>query len=474
MPEDDIDLLAINRGTIAAPAGCGKTHLIAETLKRHTGTKPILVLTHTNAGVAALRGRLDRADVPRSSYRLATIDGWSIRIVSTFPGRAGLDPTILDLTNPRADYPNIRKAARRVLEPGHVNDILAASYARLLVDECQDCVIDQFALIFFASQCLPACVLGDPMQAIFGFGRDSLADWDEHICNCFPLAGELDTPWRWRNAGAEELGQWLLDVRTHLIAGQPIDLQATPDAVTWVELDGDASDHEKLVTAARTRPPGGDGRVLVIGDSISADSRYRIAKSVHGAVTVEAVDLKDLVSFARRLDLDDGDALETVAEFAQKLMTNVGAADLVRRVQSLQRGTARKEATDVEQVAIEFVERPSYRAALDLLVEINKSGGVRVYRPAVQQACHRALRACDADPDLPFYEATVRMREENRLRGRPLPKRAIGSTLLLKGLEAEASIILNAAELDSRNLYVAMTRGSKLLTVCSPTPILTP
>ena len=30
MPDDDIDLLAIERGTVIAPAGCGKTHLIAE------------------------------------------------------------------------------------------------------------------------------------------------------------------------------------------------------------------------------------------------------------------------------------------------------------------------------------------------------------------------------------------------------------------------------------------------------------
>jgi hypothetical protein len=34
----------------------------------------------------------------------------------------------------------------------------------------------------------------------------------------------------------------------------------------------------------------------------------------------------------------------------------------------------------------------------------------------------------------------------------------VGSTLLLKGLEAEISVILNAGGLDARNLYVAMTR----------------
>ena len=66
------------------------------------------------------------------------------------------------------------------------------------------------------------------------------------------------------------------------------------------------------------------------------------------------------------------------------------------------------------------------------------------------------------------------IREQNRLIGRPLPKRAVGSTLLLKGLEAEVAVIQNAGALDARNLYVAMTRGSKVLTVCSPSPLLNP
>jgi DNA helicase-2/ATP-dependent DNA helicase PcrA len=75
---------------------------------------------------------------------------------------------------------------------------------------------------------------------------------------------------------------------------------------------------------------------------------------------------------------------------------------------------------------------------------------------------------------LSFHEAAIRMREQNRLVGRPLPRRAVGSTLLLKGLEAEVAVILNAGALDARNLYVAMTRGSKTLTICARSPILNP
>lgn len=135
----EIDLFAFNRGSITAPAGCGKTQLIADTLSLHAGAKPILVLTHTNAGVSALRSRLQRARVPSSAYRVSTIDGFAIRLIGKFPLRSGHDPRILELENPGRDYPAIREAAFRLLHAGHVSDALRATYSRLIVDEYQDC-----------------------------------------------------------------------------------------------------------------------------------------------------------------------------------------------------------------------------------------------------------------------------------------------------------------------------------------------
>lgn len=467
----DINLLAIDRGAVTAPAGCGKTHLIAEALTQHSSAKPILVLTHTNAGVAALRGRLDRMAVPGKRYRLLTIDGWAMRMVQTFPSRSGHDPK--RLTDSRIDYCSIRDAAWRLLKAEHITDVLKASYDRLIVDECQDCSIRQLAVVYYAAHGLPTAVLGDPMQAIFGFGNDQLADWKDHVCDCFPLFGELSIPWRWKNAGTELLGRWLLEIRRKFIAGEALDLRAAPSEVTWVHLDG-ANDHQRKLAAARTQAPQRDGSVLIIGDSKSPPSQREIARQTPGAVTIESVDLRDLVDFARDLNLTAPDALDRVVQFAGSVMINVGAPDLLRRVASLQRGTARKESTDVERAALSFKASPSPAAAANLLVEIGKEGGVRPHRPAVLIACLKALQTCDGKQGNTFYDATVRAREQNRLVGRALPRRAVGSTLLLKGLEADVSIVLNAAEMNARNLYVAMTRGSKALVICSPSPILKP
>ena len=473
MADVDPDILAIDRGTITAPAGCGKTHLIASALTRHTGSKPILVLTHTNAGVVALRNRLDQAGVPSRAYRLSTIDGWAMRLISTFPARGGQPPEILELKKPKTDYPAIREAAWKLLKAGHISDVLKSSYARLIVDEYQDCSVPQHAIVYYAAQSLPTCVLGDPMQAIFGFQGNALADWEKHVCTHFPIAGLLTTPWRWKNAGNDGFGLWLLEARERLRSGQAVDFKSCPEHVQWVHLDG-TDDHKKRLEAAITPCPLPDGRVLIIGESISPPSQRRIASQTPGAVVVESVDLKDLVAFAARFDFGSATAFSELVEFAADVMTNSGGPELIKRVASLRAGTAHKPPNDVEKSALEFYATPCRTAALNLLVEMNKQQGVRVHRPAVLRSCMTAFRTADGTPGNSFEDAVVREREKNRLIGRPLPKRAVGSTLLLKGLEADVAVILNADELDARNLYVAMTRGSAKLVICSKSSTLNP
>ena len=59
--------------------------------------------------------------------------------------------------------------------------------------------------------------------------------------------------------------------------------------------------------------------------------------------------------------------------------------------------------------------------------------------------------------------------------GRKLYGRCIGTTLLTKGLEFDTVIVLNAHEFTCpKNLYVALTRASKRLIVCTKNSILSP
>lgn len=475
MADDEIDLLDIRCGSVTAPAGCGKTQLIADSLARHSGKKPVLILTHTNAGVAALRARLERAEVRASSYRLATLDGWALRMLKTFPGRSGIDVRHLDLKVPSQDYPAIKNAAVELLHGQHIDDILAASYSRLIVDEYQDCGREQHAIACHLSGILPTVVLGDPMQEIFSWNGDH-PDWNYDVCSNFFEVGELKTPWRWIKADAQGFGEWLLDARKILHAGNQIDLRDAPAEVEWINLDG-VDDEGRRRRACNVRSPRRGGEVLIMAGGSQKEVQRRIAMQTPGAVTVEAVDLSDLTTFATGVVLDRPGDLEHVLSFASQLTTQVLKDDLIRRVAVLERGTGRKEASASELAAIEYKKSGSAQHLIDLFKSLENNPGARTYRPEILRVCINALRSSTPNEPDAFLAATIRIREQSRMLGRRVPPRAVGSPLLFKGLEADVAVILDASDFDRipkrnmKNLYVAITRGARKLVVCSAAPL---
>jgi len=467
MSKSEFDIYSFQKGTITAPAGCGKTHLILGALEKHQDEKPILVLTHTNAGVAALKHRIQKFEIQKRSYSITTIDGFCLKLVSTFPANSKLTKDTLNIKVPKTDYPLIRTTTQKMLQLHFIIEIIKATYSRVIVDEYQDCTALQHAMIKELSNHLPICVLGDPLQAIFTFGDDKPPNWNNVVCRDFPIQGELTIPWRWKNAGAEKFGVMLLEIRKKLLKNEAIDLSLLEDHVEWIQLSGANSDFALQIKAAGTNGPHRTDSVLIIGDSRNERSRYKIAGAVHGTITVEAVELKDLIGFANTFDLKDPNLTEKVILFAGDVMTNVGAADLIKRVATIVEGRSRKDPTKIELFAVSLFKNPSYQNVSLLLSEISADAAVRTYRPTVLRACYRALQICSANPNTTLLEAALKIRDENRVVGRQLPKRAIGSTLLLKGLEAEVAVILDADSLDAKNFYVAMTRGSKKLVICS-------
>ena len=385
-----MDLLAIDRGSVVAPAGCGKTELIASALRRHSGRRPILVLTHTNAGVVALRARTARQGVPPSAFHVATIDGWAMRLISTFPVRSGHDPGTLGT---RPDYLTIRATAAALVRSGHLGDILTGSYERVLVDEYQDCSELQHSLAVGIAEVLPMVVLGDPMQAIFDFAVDDpTVDWEGQALDAFPKMGELATPWRWINAGAERLGRWMLEAREGLACGLAPDLRGVKE-IEWIRLDGGDEDHRKRLKACNTYVPGNE-RVLIIGPGERDGTRHKFASQTAMAVTVEGVELQDLMEFSATVDLRSEDATADIVTFASKTMTNVGRDAFLARLRTLRRGKQRNEASAAEAAALAFERDRHPRSAATLLKEIARQPKVRLYRPTIHHACLQAMRDC--------------------------------------------------------------------------------
>ena len=85
------------------------------------------------------------------------------------------------------------------------------------------------------------------------------------------------------------------------------------------------------------------------------------------------------------------------------------------------------------------------------------------------------LRKHVINTELSLVEAAERYQTEFRHTGRPTSRRnLLGTTLLVKGLEFDHAIVLDAASLSRKELYVALTRGAKSLTIISTATALNP
>ena len=180
-----------------------------------------------------------------------------------------------------------------------------------------------------------------------------------------------------------------------------------------------------------------------------------------------------MVGFARRFNVAAADALAQLVNFAADLMTQVGAANFLARVETIRQGRARTPPTPVENAAVAFVAAPSMAGALEVLQQLEDQAQARVFRPEMLHCCRTAMRTA-ATGVVPLLDAALQARERNRHLGRPVSRRAVGSTLLLKGLEADVVVILHPEMMDGPNMYVALTRGARRLVVCSDTPVLRP
>ena len=75
------------KGYVLAPAGYGKTHLIALAVKASTGRQ--LILTHTFAGVSSIKTQMTNLGVRSSQYQVDTIASWALRLCLAYPKTSG-------------------------------------------------------------------------------------------------------------------------------------------------------------------------------------------------------------------------------------------------------------------------------------------------------------------------------------------------------------------------------------------------
>lgn len=455
------------KGYVIAPAGYGKTHLIAMAVK--AASKKQLILTHTFAGVNSIKAKMAALGVPSSKYQIDTIASWSLRLCLAYPKTSGWK-----VEHPTSKQWNkLYECCSGLLGKQFVRRVVAATYAGVYVDEYQDCSDMQHGLVCVFAEFMPCRILGDPMQAIFDFGGDEgkPVDWTASVYPTFTCLGQLDTPWRWKTTGDPKLGDWLKKARETLEQGQKIDLSnGLPACVKRAHTPPEfvaSKQYSSLMDLL-----GNHDSVIALhgGDQQSKNKTHLLARTLGGRFSsIEEVEGKDLHSFIKKLvaaqTTQQGFLL--ALDFSKKCFTGIG--DI------LTAGTKKGEVAKQSKVtkypvvlhaANAYLNSPTSAHLRAFFLALMDNPKTSAYRRDLLYRFLNVLKIHIDDGGPTLVDAANLYQREMRRTGRPISHRKlIGTTLLVKGLEYDHAVILDADTLDAKDLYVAMTRGARTLTI---------
>lgn len=451
--------------SVLLPAGAGKTELIAAAVAEvalRGGTS--LVLTHTHAGVDALRRRMKKFGVANDQVVVRTIDSWAYDLIAHFPVLAGLAVPASPDWNKSVEY---HRAAARASSNLAVRRMLEVSYTNLFVDEYQDCLVAQHELVLVMAGVLPTAIFGDPLQSLFNFKTNLPVDWASEVLPYFPAVDVDHKPRRWEPEN-QALGAWLVEIRNNLRTGLAVSLVSAP--IKWVRRR-DPRTHVSICYSALNL----EGTVAVLGhrrwDCVNA------AGALGGKYSVmEAIDEKVPTVLANIIDNDDG-AMTAPAIVKFAVDCSSGIPKHITSAKRKQLGEGKSFATKNDEL------KPTYesivqvrsdptpatvRTALELL---RKLPGVTIH---CREAWHEIIRAVAiAETDrLSVSDALQLARSQARVVGRRPATHVVSRPLLVKGLEYDHVVILSPEQYSAQELYVALTRGSKSVTVISDSVVL--
>lgn len=456
------------KGYVIAPAGYGKTHLIAMAVR--AGNHRQLILTHTFAGVNSLKTKMSILGVPSSKYQIDTIASWSLRLCLAYPKASGWK-----IENPTSkQWAQLYECCSNLLDKEFVRRVVKASYAGVYVDEYQDCSDFQHGLVCAMADFLPSRILGDPMQAIFDFDDGKPVDWDASVYPHFTCLGQLETPWRWDNAGEPELGAWLKAARRSLEQGEKIDLtNGLPASVKRAYTDPQYLLNKQYVMLCEHL--GNSASVIALhgGDQVFKNKTHRLARTMAGRFSsIEEVEGKALISFVKKLDAAKTPKARflLVLDFAKDCFTAVDKTLTAgTKLGNIAKETRATKYPDLLTAANLYLITPTSKCLKAFVLLLKANPETSVYRRDLLFRFLSVLKLHIDGQGVTLLESAHLYQREMRYTGRPIKhQKLIGTTLLVKGLEYDHAVILDADSLNSKDLYVAMTRGAKSLTIiCS-------
>lgn len=470
---DISELLSRDKCFVLAPAGFGKTHLIADCVSKLSTSSKQLILTHTHAGVAALKQKLHTLQIPANRVNVETISGFAQKYVLAFYN--GTDMPSQDEASKYFSFV-IGKAIELVkIRP--ISRAVASSYSGLFVDEYQDCTLEQHEFICALSNFFPTRILGDYLQGIFDFSGQKLVNLtdEKHIGPFSKHKYQLFLPQRWLNGNNLSLGRDLMAIRECLDRNVSINLKKYSSIELYLSKDA-IKEHYYTILSLLTK-----GESVLIIDPLSANINSRIDfvkkfKSIPRLL--EAIDDKEFYRTARVCDaMMEVNLDEQIFQLLCILFNKTGVQDWFSDKGCRRKNKeADKEAITPIATCLDGLKKKgiSFDLLAQLLEGVSRLQNVRCYRKEILSSLRKALIDAEARK-ISVVQSMTDQRNRIRRMGRKVYGKCIGTTLLTKGLEFDTVVIINAQKFKCpKNLYVALTRASKRLVVFSSNSELSP
>ena len=463
MKAEEIALIqSKHNAAIEAPAGHGKTEMITDLVDQLPGKK--LVLTHTNAGIDALQQRMSRKNISKEKYYLSTISSFCMKWCDAYPNSAGVDSAVKMTDN--KFYPMVHAGAVRIFQNEWARKVIETTYSCVIVDEYQDCVLVQHQIFVEINKTLPVYVLGDPLQAIFGF-KEPLVSW-KNIC--FDITPIETYPWRWEKTNPA-LGRYLNDVRQQLLPGldeRRVRLSTAPNQEAVHRISTSALHDGSIFRIANQYET-----VLYIAKWESDTIAF--SKGTGGFFQHdEKQNLVDLYKHTQLLDTDDGyTRANTIYDFIGECASGV-ATELKSYGNHIKTGdfdfSGIKKYPEFGKRMERLYKYHGHNDMMAVLDWIKNEPGFRIHRRELFTEMQRSIRrARDLNITITQAAQEIRMIPRNQSKYAGFKKLA-SRTLLSKGLEFDC-VIIDLSKVgqntyyrySSTEMYVAMTRAMKAI-----------
>ena len=354
-------------------------------------------------------------------------------------------------------YPMHYEGASKIFRNTWARDVLNRTYDFIIVDEYQDCIMEQHLIFEEINKTVPVIVFGDPLQAIFGWAG-KLVSWDDL---CFERVAVETYPWRWEKTNPA-LGEYLKAIRSVLIPGlnqERVKFEICPIENCVQVMSTSCKRNLSILNLVRDYQS-----VLYITKWPKEQSAF--CASTGGIFqNDEPQGLNYLYEVSEQFDIGNGIiSARVLMDFLENSTTKINQ-ELGSYKKRIFDGNSNfsglRKHREFGNLLSKLIENYSIDNITCILKWISNNTVFKIYRKELFRELYRALQYAKNN-NISILESSQKIRMQPELQRKYSGFKMLSSrTVLSKGLEFECVIVDLTKSLSVTDFYVAMTRATK-------------